>query len=196
MILNVRYKNEIWPWCRSQRNGSVHHRPAFCLFASAFRLHTTVINFCLKGHLHIIIDDPADYSISAHAIFCGHYIILQYKEKQVVAAAHVCSEESASTTLSRTVAKVAPFNGKQLSMIGFAKTGILVTFNGIMLSKIWIQFVGHLRRKFNGTICSDQNSWCDITCCYIISAIKSKHSMLVGPNSRQHLEHFADARTP
>ena len=51
--------------------------------------------------------DQIDNNIKAHSIFVD--IELSYNKKLVVVAAQVCSEESASTTFSRTVAKVAPW---------------------------------------------------------------------------------------
>ena len=43
--LNVKYKSEIWHWCSSEMNGSVHHRSTFRVPTSVFRLHIKVINF-------------------------------------------------------------------------------------------------------------------------------------------------------
>ena len=59
--------------------------------------------FALKKIIDII--DPVDYNTNVHSICVG--IELSYK-KQVVAAAEVCSEGSASTASSRTVDKVGP----------------------------------------------------------------------------------------
>ena len=64
------------------------------------RIENVALNVTL---LTIFMAHPVDYSINAHSMFCGHRVILQYR-KQVEAAAQVCSEESASTTFSRTVA--------------------------------------------------------------------------------------------
>ena len=61
-----------------------------------------------KRHFNRKIADPVGYSINALSIFKD--IELSYNKK-VVATAHVCSEESASATFSRTVAKVAPLYG-------------------------------------------------------------------------------------
>ena len=58
----------------------------------------------LKRHLAFFIPDPVDDSINAHSILWT----LSYLTIKKVAAAQVCSEESASTTLSPTMAKVAP----------------------------------------------------------------------------------------
>ena len=50
------------------------------------------------------------------------------KKKQVVAAAHVCSEESVSTTFSRTVAKEAPWT-KIAPLYGTGGMGNVPAFN-------------------------------------------------------------------
>ena len=48
--------------------------------------------------------DPVYCSVNVHSIF-GDFELSYNKKKQVVAAAQVCSEERASATFSRTVAR-------------------------------------------------------------------------------------------
>ena len=61
-----------------------------------------VVNFVNN----LVIAEPVYYSINACSVFADNE--LSYNKQYVVAAAQVCSEESASTTFSRTVAKLAP----------------------------------------------------------------------------------------
>ena len=52
--------------------------------------------------------EPVDKYINAHILFLRTLSYLTIQKKLVVAAAQMCSEERASRTFSRTVAKVAP----------------------------------------------------------------------------------------
>ena len=57
-----------------------------------------------------MVADLVDHSIIAYPILVDTELISNTRKQQVVAAAQVCFEGSASTTVSLMVAKVAPWS--------------------------------------------------------------------------------------
>ena len=71
----------------SQMNGSVHHRPTFCLPASAFRLHIKVISLLkmlpkITSLTTFFITDPVDCGIKTHSIFADIELSHNTKKKK------------------------------------------------------------------------------------------------------------------